>query len=409
MNVRDWDKTALFLALAIALALRLVWAWGAPRWDPKIRQDELWGDAVEYHHLALSLLKGEGFALRGSPTASRPPGYPIFLAGVYFLTGPHPASARWIQALLGVAAVWLTILLTRQALSREPGLRWVPALAGLMVAFHPLLIYCGGWVYGETLGTVVTLCALLAGSRVSAGSRLVAGALAGLGTLIRPQALLMIPGIACARDQRHERPPGRATRIALPLIAGILVMLPWTLRNVAVLSGFIPLTTTQGANLWGGNNPDARGGFAFRPACPAHTLPLAVEDMSEPESDRFLTQRGLQTIKERPLGFLLRLPLKLKTLFSPVAFGTSGVLQTSLAILLWPGQILFLCLAGAGLWRTRSLFWSLLGWHSVLAGILLSSLVFFGSPRFLIPGLPLLCAFAAVPLSQLLERLPGRR
>jgi hypothetical protein len=59
----------------------------------------LFGDPADYQHWAVSLASGHGFpstgiASPGTPSAFRPPAYPLTLAGLYELVGVHPLAGR---------------------------------------------------------------------------------------------------------------------------------------------------------------------------------------------------------------------------------------------------------------------------------------------------------------------------
>src|ERR671932_1381386 len=98
---------AVGLVLVAALSLRLGYVALTP--DYRIVHD-----ARDYDRHARSIAAGDGFARLGPGpsrvTAFRPPGYPVFLAGVYALTG-HETKAdddrvvagRIANALVGTA------------------------------------------------------------------------------------------------------------------------------------------------------------------------------------------------------------------------------------------------------------------------------------------------------------------
>ena len=89
------------------------------------------------------------------------------------------------------------------------------------------------------------------------------------------------------------------------------------MRNYVAFNGFIPLTTSTGGNLHGGNNEGADGGYVS-------SEPYVLPEVGEIESDRVLTARALEWIKLNPIRFLKLIPAKTGRLLSPMAFGTSG-------------------------------------------------------------------------------------
>jgi len=383
------------LFLALALLLRIVWSLQAPQWDPKLRVSERWGDAESYHRLAQSLLQGKGWSVEGQPTAFRPPLYPLFLAAIYLAAGSSPLAVRCAQAVLGAVAVFLICRLGRKSCGKEKG-AWIGALACGMAAFHPLLIYAGGWLYGETLAAALVTGSLLLSLDRRAWSQAAAGVLAGAAVLTRPPIFLLLPGLAAQSFFLHPgAAKGRAARAALVLLSSLCLICPWAVRNRVQLDRWIPLTTSSGANLWGGNNPKSDGGFAFLPAHPDQTSPYSIQGMSEVESDAFLRSAARSYVLENPLQAVLKTPRKLLRLFSPVEFGTSGRLPVSLSWLLWLGQGVFLALSFCGIALSAREWPRWLGAYALLLSVLVSAVLFFGSPRFHVPALPVLCLFAA--------------
>ena len=100
------------------------------------------------------------------PTAFRPPGYPIVLAGVHVvgdrLLGSRWTKARVANALLGTLAVALIGLVAAQLWSRRTALA---AMAVLAVDLPLVLV--GGSLMSDTLFVTLVLATVLAGLRGS--------------------------------------------------------------------------------------------------------------------------------------------------------------------------------------------------------------------------------------------------
>ena len=180
-----------------------------------------------------TLLAATGMALTGTPGS-----YPA--AQIPF------AAALWGVALAGYAA--------GARLGRSVFVAW---LAGLLTLLSPF--YALGWgavdsttpfaLFGA--GCLLLLGALAASARSdgrAGGWWLLAGALAALSHLSRPDGVLLL-GVAAltvaivARRQRRWK----ALWLALPLLLGYgLVMLPWFLRNQQAFGAFLPAGGLQG-------------------------------------------------------------------------------------------------------------------------------------------------------------------
>src|SRR5665213_2611910 len=86
--------------LAVAVLVRVAWLVANGHLA-------LANDPADYQRLAVSLAGGHGFgttvvAPGGGPTAFRPPLWPVFLAGLYWLVGGHLLVARAVEVVLGV-------------------------------------------------------------------------------------------------------------------------------------------------------------------------------------------------------------------------------------------------------------------------------------------------------------------
>lgn len=271
----------VWLAVAAGLVARLVF--GLAYWVDK----PLTHDEREYLLLAHNVAAGRGFAYvlaDGSPAPGehfgRAPAYPAFLAGLVAATGSRLApgtgdtgvpvsntgrlvtAIKIAQSLIGAAIIWLV---ARIALGTA-GPRAATAAAWI-AACYPPLVWMPAYVFSETLYGVLALgCAACLDASLpdggglpfgtpGAGRRvLAAGALAGLGVLTRPVmlffVLLAVPWLWRARGIRAAA--------AFATVA-LLVVSPWTARNVAAYGRFVLVASEGGITFWTGNHPLAIG------------------------------------------------------------------------------------------------------------------------------------------------------
>jgi 4-amino-4-deoxy-L-arabinose transferase-like glycosyltransferase len=221
------------------------------------------GDTPMYDDIATSLLAGRGFALAGEPTAFRAPGYPLFLAGLYWLFGAgNHLAVQLVQAGLGA----LTALAVA-AIGRELGGARVAWLAGWVVALHPNLVFWTGYLLEENLFVpvfVVAFCLLLrAGRQESARPFALAGLATGAHQLTRPAALAFVAAVPLwLWLSRRARGRAVAVPLATLFLSTALVLAPWTLRNQVVFHRFVPICTCGAGVLWHGTRWDevGRGG-----------------------------------------------------------------------------------------------------------------------------------------------------
>jgi 4-amino-4-deoxy-L-arabinose transferase-like glycosyltransferase len=93
-------------------------------------------DAHEYDQLARNLLQWHCYCIfaPGHATTYRPPVFPLFLAGVYLLSGAHPLAGRLALSVVGAVTCMLVCVMARDLFGRRTGL-----LAGVIAATYPQL------------------------------------------------------------------------------------------------------------------------------------------------------------------------------------------------------------------------------------------------------------------------------
>jgi len=279
------------VVLAIALLARLACVAIMPR-------EILWPDGREYVAVAHSLLSGHGYGLQ----TQRPPGYPTFIAGVWAVFGPSLLALRVVEALLGTVSV---------ALIGWLGTRWFGRAAGFiamtLAACHPVLAFLPSTEYSENLVVFACVaafgCALDAITPPAGGWRrwAVAGALFGIVTLIRPNAVLLVPGLLAGTmvPLRRSRRSVLAPAIAF-VVSMALVVTPWLVRNHRVHGQWFFIATGGGRQLWLGNN-DLTTGRAGSIVGPDSTF--GAELMRLPDEvarDRRMTATAIDWIRSDP-------------------------------------------------------------------------------------------------------------
>jgi 4-amino-4-deoxy-L-arabinose transferase-like glycosyltransferase len=281
MNARPFSYTQLGLALAAGLALRLFFIWHFPFYS---------GDTKFYEELARNWLDHGvyGLYVRGALTAAdmRVPGYPAFLAAIYFAIGRSARVVMVAQALVDLGTCVLASLIAARLtpVSR----RAVAGTAALwMAALCPFTADYTAVVLTETLATFFTIAAVLvfvyfltgsapdspanAPSDLSArgnafsfaGWFLLLGFIAGLGTLVRPETPLVLAagGVAlCIRWRRRANWPQLILATCWMCAGLLLALAPWAARNARVF-GRVEFLGPRYAQTYGDFIP--RGYFAW--------------------------------------------------------------------------------------------------------------------------------------------------
>lgn len=235
---------------------------------------------------------------------SRPPGYPLFVAAVLWLTGSLAAVVA-MQILLAVATVWVVYLLGRELLGARAA-----ALGAMVLALDPASVIYTNQLQPEALFTLLVTCAMLAWVRSQAAGAssgaAVAGLFLGLAILTRPIALYL-PLVLLAWSCRS---PARNRLGALLLAPVLLLAGGWIARNAAV-TGVPLLSTIQGVNLL---EYRAAGALAYESAVPLEVArdqlrgrlaPSLPSDANPAEVSRAQTRLAFDVLREHPRGWIM--------------------------------------------------------------------------------------------------------
>jgi 4-amino-4-deoxy-L-arabinose transferase-like glycosyltransferase len=410
------------MVLLAALVLRIGWAGTRPTTSASI---DVLPDQGEYLSIADNLLHGRGyqsFDRRFADTvrAFRTPGYPLFVAAC----GANVRVVRVCQALLDTSTILAVYILAGMLVGRRDGV--TPLVAAALVAFNPYLIYFTGLVLSETLFTAMLawgMALLILGNGGRGGSLLktltwlAGGVLLGLSVLVRPSAmgLPIVLGILSTFVNRAPASAYQQTQVLpfrwpLPtattmVVVVLLSLLPWAVRNRAVLGRWIWLDTNAGFTLYDGYNPDADGGsdqtFVTREP--------ELQVLGEVDRSEYLTRKAFAFARSHPGTALGLAVAKLGRMWSPMPLSENfGTTKHRVLALLYsvPFDILLLFgLLRGNLPRTAKVF-------LVVPAIYLSMVhaLTVGSLRYRIPVEPVLAILAASAVVALMGvGEPGRR
>ncbi|MFZ3333604.1 MAG: hypothetical protein WA197_23395 [Candidatus Acidiferrales bacterium] len=254
MNTRPFSYTQLGLALAAGLVLRLYFIVHFPFYA---------GDTKFYEELARNWLDHGVYGLfvmgQLAPVDMRTPGYPAFLAAIYFLLGRGSRAVMLAQAFLDLGTCVLTALIAAQLVAASQ--RRVAATAALwMAAICPFTADYTAVVLTESLAIFLTALAIFVLMRLQSDPEvmdfsvgdfaarrkvlaivawfLLAGLIVGVGTLVRPEAPLILAAAGLALCWRWKRRADWAKLILAGLWMGVglvVALLPWAARNARTL------------------------------------------------------------------------------------------------------------------------------------------------------------------------------
>lgn len=294
-------------------------------------KEPVW-DGHYYHFGATRIAQGLGYSedvvIDGHPTwapwCHYPVGYSGLLGMVYKLLGTDLWVAPVTNALFGALTTVLVFLLARHFVS------WPRAVvAGALCAGHPGLIAYTALLMTEPLSAFTLLlggviAAYFAGRRLGwVGS----GVALGLGSLVRPTALLAVPwlwflfsGVGIAGSFRRLRVDNPKRHWLLPIASTLLAgavtfatIAPWTLRNCSVMDGCALVSTNGGWNL-------AIGALTETGRFTALEAEWGCPGPGQVQQDRCWGRVGRRTIAEDPLRWISMMPDKLAHTYNHESF-----------------------------------------------------------------------------------------
>jgi Dolichyl-phosphate-mannose-protein mannosyltransferase len=251
------------LLLLIALSFRVGVAVFLPNDDPD--------DAKVYTQIARNILEQKVYSHSTEapydPSLIRLPGYPLFLAATYAVSGHgNNTAVRIVQAVIDTATCGLIALVTFYW-EPDPERKRASSIGALAIAtICPFTTIYVTTILTETptnfLAVAMFLTATVAFRAQTVGRNAmwwaITGLVSGLAVLFRPDAglfaaaigvTLVITTIFTNKQETQEGPPSNAGRRlfrafylgALFSLAFCLVLLPWTIRNRRVFHVFQPL------------------------------------------------------------------------------------------------------------------------------------------------------------------------
>lgn len=284
----------LFLVVGFAFILRLIWNLNVHTYPIS--------DFAWYHERALGLIQGQGYTFNGKATAYWPIGYPLFLAALYKIFGPHLYVAKAANVLIGSLTVGLAYLLGNKLWGFWPGLIGALSLAFLPSYIEWTSVLCSEVLYTFLLMTSIYIFVCKRPEQQKWYHPATSGLLLGTAIIVRANSLLL-PFVLIFLYFVFSKSLRRgAVQAAILLLAVVLVIAPVTLRNYLVFHRFIPISTNSGINMWQGNNPNATGGY-YWPSDPENN-PLMPYLDDELKRDQIARKLVVEFIHDNPVKFL---------------------------------------------------------------------------------------------------------
>ncbi len=377
-------------------------------------------DEHVYVGIVQSMAHGHGFSLDGTqPTAYRPPGYLFLLLPVYVVTGGSVLAMRFVGVLALTGSVWLTYLLGRRMHTAGTG-----ALAALVVACYPLLIYTATTLYPQVPALFLLLSTLELASRAlpedgrstrrRLGLAVLAGLAGGLLVLTVPTFGVTAVGLVAWLAWRQHASARHISWRTVAVLIIALAVLPaaWCARNAVALRAFVPVSTNDGVNLLLGNSPHATADSGTSVDLSLYQRQATARHLDEVAQDHFYTAQATAWIKSNPGSAAVLYAGKVANNFSyadDLATSGEGGSARNLVAAISYYPMLLLAVARIVCYRRWPLrpTEKLVAWTIVVNVLLLA--VFFTRLRFRVPLDGLTIVLAASTVTHLLAGRAGHR
>ena len=385
------------LLLIAALTLRAGWV--LYRWHADGPDAALYPDEELHWQLASNLVERGEMVSDDGRYAVRMPVYPLFLAAFASIGHYGILAARLGQALVGALATYLAYRFARTALGPRPAL-----FAGLLVCCDPFTVFLCNTLLTEAVFTPIllalTTCAWYVVRRADRTPLLMLVGVAVLGPILmmtRASAaglVLVLWIVLWIAEPDRWRGTVRLMFYAATLF---VLMLPWGLRNRAVIGSCAWLSTNGGHTLYDAQGPQADGSSdqTF-----LKELPELV-GLGEAERDQTLQRLAIEQMRADPARVLRLAWAKFKRTWNLIpnvaehSEGTSAAISAAF-------MACVLVTAAIGVYRSvkrrQLLRFHLVLWLPVLYFTLLHC-IYIGSVRYRVPLMPLLELAAAAALT----------
>ena len=347
------------------------------------------GNSPDYLMLAESVKEGNGFTFDGyNPTAEYVPIYPAFLAGVLLLPGAGIRTIQLFQILIDSITCLLIYFLSLKLTNKSHAL-----LGGFFMALYIPLASRSLFILSETLFTffLVATVLILACGRSRIQYSALSGLVMGIVTLVRPNGLVIAFFMLIWFYFNYGFK--RSLRHALAFVfCFILILSPWIIRNAVIFHHFIPTSTIPKSFAFYNSYFIPEKGYGFNEIKTEHSDYFNIDN--EIDKNAYLIAVTMKHIKRHPLQAIKLIPVKLSLLVYPFDLQWLRPAFPFRFNIFWSVISILAVIAifsQPDLIRTRMNILIFL-----LGALLLTTIVFYGSPRMRAPYVPFIIILSAV-------------
>lgn len=374
----------------------------------------LLGDGLQYHSMAVSIIKDFSIPTFGPPVNIRTPGYSLFLA-LFYLIYSSEIVPRILNIALSLLAIYLTYIIALKYLDGKKAI-----VVAFIVGLYPSVLFFATMVISEPLSMVLVLLLqvylIKKLGRETKFTFIITGLMIGYLALVRPNLLFFLPvfGIYLLFKLGIRK---SIVPLVLVIIFASLVITPWIVRNYVKFGGIITLSSNGGYLFWCSNNEDLLKGngagkyYEYR----ITERWKEIKDLSIVERERECWRRGLQFYTDNPGRGLLFILKKVYRFINPLQikegelnFGNLNIDYKLLRVInpLFVILLSILFIVGVILLYRKDGFFILV---MPIIVVFLSSIIWWSSYRFRLITEPSIIIIAVAGLFGLIDMIKNKR
>ncbi|MEO3946139.1 glycosyltransferase family 39 protein [Gorillibacterium sp. CAU 1737] len=266
-------KYLIVVILAVALFMRLDYVTNYK--FPEIKNDQYY-----YTVMAAQIIEDGVYGYKTeTPNAKVPPGWPLFLVGIFKVFGysdmDHTLTIiRVFNSFFGVGMIFFLYLIGSRLFNR-----WAGLIAAAMATVYGPYLFVSGLILTENLFLLLFMAAAYYQIRIIQDNRIsdhiIAGALAAAATLVRPNTIVITVVPYLFLWAKHKKLFLKQILIGAGAFA--VMMLPWWIRNLITMDKFILLSQGSGNPFLAGTEPYFKKSIPWNDIDYDHQTELGLE------------------------------------------------------------------------------------------------------------------------------------
>ncbi|MFH1888997.1 MAG: glycosyltransferase family 39 protein [Candidatus Omnitrophota bacterium] len=263
------------------------------------------GDSQSYDDLAVRIAQGHGYTSSLAPdlpATRRLPGYPVFLAVIYFIFGHSLAAVKILQFILD-SSTCVLLYKTAELLFGKRIALW----AALLAALYPPYILFANFILSEALYLFLVALSgyLMVKGFKGEGKRdlILSGFFMGISNLVRSTLMLFPAALFVALITFAKRSRKRlAVSFAIFISCMVLAMSPWIIRNYLCFHKIMLSHQGLGWALWVGST-DFKD--QFYPHWDQEPVKSMIKDANSVDDiDRIFLPKAIKNITQNPFAYI---------------------------------------------------------------------------------------------------------